>query len=125
MGDAHEAPIVDSPAAFRTNLVMAVLAGRALIVHQASFRNPEVPEAIASLSPDRALWLSGEERAGFVGDCIALSEDEVRMSARAERALRPQSRAVLESWDFAVRAVALDEVEKSGHSLRCCVAEIF
>jgi len=28
-------------------------------------------------------------------------------------------------WDFAVASVPLDEIEKAGGSLRCCVAGIF
>ncbi|HSM13298.1 MAG TPA: arginine deiminase-related protein [Thermoanaerobaculia bacterium] len=114
-----------APGEYHTNVVMAVLAGRALVVHEGSFRDPEVPAAIAELYPDRTLRLSDEEKAAFVGNCIALSENEVWMSERAERALRPESRAALGSWGFAVRSVPLEEIEKSGGSLRCCVAEIF
>ena len=33
--------------------------------------------------------------------------------------------AALERNGFAIEAVALDEIEKAGGSLRCCVAEIF
>jgi len=34
-------------------------------------------------------------------------------------------RASLAEWGFAIGSVPLDEIEKAGGSLRCCVAEIF
>jgi hypothetical protein len=113
------------PDEYHTNVVMSVLAGRAVVLHARSFADPEVPAAIADAFPERVLWLSDTEKAAFVGNCIALGADQVWMSARAEAALRPASRAALESWGFRIRAVALDEIEKAGGSLRCCVAEIY
>jgi hypothetical protein len=47
------------------------------------------------------------------------------MSARAAAALDPAQLAALTLWGFALRSVALDEIEKAGGSLRCCVGEIF
>jgi N-dimethylarginine dimethylaminohydrolase len=37
----------------------------------------------------------------------------------------PAQRELLARCGFAVGAVELDEIEKAGGSLRCCVAEIF
>jgi hypothetical protein len=110
---------------YHTNVFMAVLAGRALVLHAGSFRDPAVPAAIAEVYGDRVLWLSDEEKAAFVGNCIAMAPGEVWMSAGAAAALRPSSRAALGGWGFEVRSVELDEIEKAGGSLRCCVAEIF
>jgi hypothetical protein len=110
---------------YHTNVVASVLAGRALVIHEASFVDPEVPRAIASVYGERVLRLSDAEKNAFAGNCLALAPDQVWMSARAEAALRPESRRALESWGFAVRSVPLDEIEKAGGSLRCCVAEIF
>lgn len=47
------------------------------------------------------------------------------MSERAADALRPGSRAALARAGFRIVAVALDEIERAGGSLRCCVGEIF
>jgi hypothetical protein len=110
---------------YHTNVVASVLAGRALVIHEGSFVDPEVPRAIASVYGERVLRLSDAEKNAFAGNCLALAPDEVWMGARAEAALRPESRRALESWGFAVRSVALGEIEKAGGSLRCCVAEIF
>lgn len=114
-----------APGEYHTNVVMAVLASRALVAHAGSFRDPEVPRAVAELYAGRVLWLSDEEKAAFVGNCIALSEREVWMSERAAAALRAESRRALEAWGFALHGVPLGEIEKAGGSLRCCVAEIF
>jgi N-dimethylarginine dimethylaminohydrolase len=47
------------------------------------------------------------------------------MSEAAADALAPQHRAALERAGFRLGSVALDEIEKAGGSLRCCVGEIF
>ena len=39
--------------------------------------------------------------------------------------LRPANRSLLETAGFRIRSVPLEEIEKAGGSLRCCVAEIF
>ena len=113
------------PGEYHTNVVMSVLAGRALLIHESSFADPEVPLAIAEPYGERVLRLTDDEKAAFVGNSIALSPDEVWMSARAAAALAPERRATLEGWGFRLRSVELAEIEKAGGSLRCCVAEIF
>ena len=97
---------------------------RACVLHPGSFADPRVAEAIAALYP-AAIRLDDEEKAAFAGNCLALGEDEVWLSARAESALRPASRAALEGAGFRLRSVALAEIEKAGGSLRCCVGELF
>jgi hypothetical protein len=101
------------------------LAGRAAIIAADGFRDPDVPRAIASAHGDRAIWLTPEQKRAYAGNAIALSEDRVWMSEGAATALTETQRAQLESWGFRIGAVPLDEIEKAGGSLRCCVAEIF
>lgn len=113
------------PGEYHTNVVLAVLAGRACVVHPGSFADPEVPAAIARAYEGRALVLDDAEKAAFVANCIAVTERHVMMSATAARALRPASRAALERWGFEVVAVDVDEFEKAGGSLRCMIAELF
>ena len=113
------------PAEYHTNVVMSVLASRALVIHPPSFVDPEVPQAIAALYGGQVLELSGPEKAAFAGNCIALSERDVWMSAAAAEALTPQHRADLAEWGFDLKSAPLAEIEKAGGSLRCCVAEIF
>lgn len=113
------------PAEYHTNVVMSVLADRAVVMHADSFADPAVPEAIAEVYGGRALFLDDGEKAGFAGNCIAVTPNDLFMSQRGLDALRDESRAKLESWDFALHGVALDELEKAGGSLRCMVAEIF
>jgi len=110
---------------YHTNVFMAVLAGRACVLHEGSFADPRVPAAIAEIYGNAAIRLSDAEKAAFAGNCIALSDSEVWMSARAAAALRGESRAALAAAGFRVRSVPLDEIEKAGGSLRCCVCEIY
>lgn len=114
-----------APGEYHTNVVLAVLAGRAAIICPDGFADAAVAEAIAALYAPHALRLSTAEKAAFAGNAIALSEDAVWMSARAAHALRPESREALARAGFALRAVELDAIEAAGGSLRCCVGEVF
>ncbi len=110
---------------YHTNVVMAVLASRALVICPEAFVDPEVPAAIAEAYPGHVLEISLAEKQAFAGNCIALSGRDVFMSQTAIQALAPEKLALLQSWRFELHAVALDEIEKAGGSLRCCVAEIY
>lgn len=113
------------PSEYHTNVVLAVLAGRACVIHPGSFADPDVPAAIASAYDGRTLVLDDAEKAAFAANCIAVTERDLMLSATAARALRPASRAALEQWGFRLHPVEVDEFEKSGGSLRCLIAEIF
>ncbi|HEX7129779.1 MAG TPA: arginine deiminase-related protein, partial [Rhodanobacteraceae bacterium] len=110
---------------YHTNVVLSSLAGRVAIIAEDGFRDPDVPREIAAAHGDRAIWLTPEQKRAYAGNAIAVSEDRVWMSARAAAALTEAQRAALESWGCRIGAVELDEIEKAGGSLRCCVAEIF
>ncbi len=110
---------------YHGNVVMSVLASRAVVVAPDGFADPAVAEAIASRYGAGAILLSAAEKDAFVANCIALTPDAVFMSERAADGLSPATRAALERLGFAIAAVALDEIEKAGGSLRCCVAEIY
>ncbi len=114
------------PEEYHTNVVMAVLASRALIICPDAFVDPEVPKAIAEAFPGHVMEISREEKEAFAGNCLALGFNDLFISATAWRALAPEKRRVIEQdWKFTVHAVELDEVEKAGGSLRCCIGEIF
>lgn len=114
-----------APGEYHTNVVLAVLAGRAALICPAGFADPAVVDAIAALYAPHAVLLSGKEQAAFAGNAISLSTDVAWMSARAADALAPGSREALGAAGFQVRAVPLDAIEAAGGSLRCCVAEIY
>jgi hypothetical protein len=109
---------------YHTNVVLAVLAGRALVVHEAAVGSAVV-DALASIYAPHVLRLDDAEKAAFASNCIALAHDQCWMSASAERALSPRNRALLRAAGFNPCTVEIDEIEKAGGSLRCCVAEIF
>ncbi|MGQ4660342.1 arginine deiminase-related protein [Lysobacter sp. F6437] len=110
---------------YHTNVVLAVLAGRAALACPKGFADPAVVETIAALYAPHAVMLSPVEHAAFAGNAIALSEDIAWMSAAAGRALTAASRNALASAGFEVRTVELDAIEAGGGSLRCCVGEIY
>ena len=114
-----------APGEYHTNVVLAVLAGRAAVVCPAGFADPAVAQAIAALYAPHALACDASEHAGFVGNCIALSADTVWMSRRAATALRPSSLALLQGAGFRVASVPLGAIEAAGGSLRCCIGELF
>ena len=109
---------------YHTNVVLAVLAGRAVVASPAAFEDPAVFEAIVSLYAPHAVVLSPEEHAAFVGNCISLTGDTVWMSTTAANALTDESRNVLADAGFRIESVPLDGIEVAGGSLRCCVGEV-
>ena len=114
-----------APGEYHTNVVLAVLAGRAALIAPAGFADPQAPEAIAAAYGEYGIRLSPAEHAAFAGNAISLAPESVWMSAVAEAALLHTTRATLTLAGFRVRSVALDAIEAAGGSLRCCVAEIF
>src|SRR6185312_10218914 len=110
---------------YHTNVVMASLAGRAVILAPDGFADPAVPRAIADAFDGRALWLSPEQKRAFAANAITLSPGRVWMSTCAAASLDDAQHAALAEWGFALGTVELDEIEKAGGSLRCCVGEIF
>ncbi|TVS10913.1 MAG: amidinotransferase [Wenzhouxiangella sp.] len=113
------------PTEYHTNVVMAVLASRALVICPDAFVDPEVPAAIAAAYPGQVLEITEEEKQAFAGNCIALNFKDLFMSQTAVDALAPEKLERLRSWRFEIHGVELDEIEKAGGSLRCCVAEIY
>lgn len=110
---------------YHTNVVLAVLAGRAAIIAASGFADPAAAMAIGEAYPGNAIWLNDGQKQAFAANAISLAPNRVWMSTRAESALEPAQRQSLEAWGFAIGAVDIGELEKAGGSLRCCVAEIF
>jgi hypothetical protein len=113
------------PDEYHANVVMSVLASRALVICPDAFVDPAVPVAIAARYAPAVIELDRAEKNAFAGNCIALSDDVAWMSQAAADGLAPHNRAALERAGFRIAAVALDEIEKAGGSLRCCVGEVF
>lgn len=114
-----------APGEYHTNVVMASLAGRAVILAPDGFADPAVPRAIAQAFDGHALWLTPDQKRAYGANAITLSPARVWLSAGAAASLTSAQRAQLADWGFDVGTVELDEIEKAGGSLRCCVAEIF
>ena len=114
-----------APGEYHTNVVLAVLAGRAALICPAGFADAGAVDTIEALYAPHGIRLSPDEHAAFAGNAIALTPDRVWMSAGAAAALTPVTRAALEAAGFAVESVELDAIEAAGGSLRCCVGEIY
>lgn len=114
-----------APGEYHTNVVLSVLAGRAAVLAPSGFANPAVVAGIAALYDPAVVMLDASQKASFAGNCIALSERDCWVSAAGASSLTPTQRERLAAAGFALRVVELDEIEKAGGSLRCCVAEIF
>ena len=109
---------------YHTNVVLSVLAGRATVLCPDGIADPQALAALRATYP-HLIELDAAERAGFAGNCIALTPRTVWMSAQAMDSLRAGSRVALERAGFALRSVPLDEIEKAGGSLRCMVGECY
>jgi hypothetical protein len=114
-----------APGEYHSNVVLSVLAGRAVVIAPDGFADAAVVSAIEALYAPHSISLSPAQKARFAGNCIALSNRDVWMSRAAATSLQAAQHSLLEAAGFRVRSVPLGEIEKAGGSLRCCVAEIF
>ncbi|MEO8011657.1 MAG: arginine deiminase-related protein [Dokdonella sp.] len=114
-----------APGEYHTNVILAVLAGRAALIAADGFADTAVASAIARAYPGRMIALDVEQKNAFAANAITLGSERVWMSARASACLSPAQRLQLAASGFSVGVVELDEIERAGGSLRCCVAEIF
>jgi hypothetical protein len=114
-----------APGEYHTNVVLAVLAGRAVLACPAGFADPAAVEAIAALYAPHVALLGAAEQAAFAGNAIAASPGTAWMSRTGAETLSAANRRVLAGAGFELRPVPLDAIEAAGGSLRCCVAEIF
>lgn len=110
---------------YHTNVVLAVLAGRAAVICPDGFADEAVVAAITRLYAPHAILCAASEHAAFVGNCIALDPHKAWMSAAAGHALLPAHRQQLADAGFEVAMVELDAIEAAGGSLRCCIGEVF
>ena len=110
---------------YHTNVVLAVLAGRAVMVCPGGIADPAVVALLGELYAPHVIALAPAEHAAFAANAIAMSEDTAWMSACAGRALSAQSRAGIAAAGFELRTAELDAIEAGGGSLRCCVGEIY
>ncbi len=113
------------PNEYHTNVVMSVLASRALVICPDAFVDPKVPDAIIEAFNGQAVVISSEEKEAFAGNCLAVTDHDVMISQTAMEVLSPSTIATLEEWSFKLHPVAMDEIEKAGGSVRCCIGEIF
>ena len=110
---------------YHTNVVLSILAGRAAVIAPDGFADAAVPRAIADFYAPHAVELSPTQKAAFAANCLAMRPDEVWISEAGEKALEPAQRERLGGAGFSLRPVPLDEIEKAGGSLRCCIAEVY
>lgn len=114
-----------APGEYHTNVVMSALGGRGLVIGPTAFVDPAVPAMLQRLYGDATIVLDAAELASFAGNCIALDPQRLWLSEAAADGLAAATRAAIAAAGWRLGAVALDEIEKAGGSLRCCVAEIF
>lgn len=110
---------------YHTNVLMALLAARAVLLSPDGFADQCVPGVIRSLYGPHVIEVSAAEQAAFACNAIALSESRVWMSEGARASLTGHTRKALDNAGFEIGSVPLAAIEAAGGSLRCCVAELF
>lgn len=113
------------PEEYHLNVVLAVLAGRAVVMHDAAFVDGRMPRAMDRAFDGAVHHLSREEKDAFAANCMAFTPDIVGLSQTAEDALETHTRRFFDQQGFTRLAVDVSELEKGGGSLRCLVAEVF
>ncbi|HWS39939.1 MAG TPA: arginine deiminase-related protein [Arenimonas sp.] len=114
-----------NPTEYHTNVVLSVLASRAVVIAASGFREPEMAEAIAAFYSPNVVQLTDKQKGDYAGNCIALTNRAVFMSQRAKQSLNAGQLNQFQQMGFAVEDVAMPMLELAGGSLRCCVAELY
>ncbi len=114
-----------APGEYHANVVLAVLAGRAVLLSPSGFADPAAADAIAALYAPHAVLLRPEQQAAFAANAIALAPGRVWMSGAAAASLDLEQGQALAAAGFALGRVPMAAIEAGGGSLRCCVAELF
>lgn len=114
-----------APGEYHTNVVMSALDGRGVLICPDGFADRRVAEAIIGIHGAASIVIDAGEKAAYAGNCIALGEAGLWMSACAARSLRPDTRDAIAALGLQIHAVELDELEKAGGSLRCMIGEIY
>jgi N-dimethylarginine dimethylaminohydrolase len=110
---------------YHTNVVLSVLASRAVVICESAFADPAAARAIAAAYAPNVVAIDAAEKDAYAGNCLALTERDVFLSATASRALRSATRARFAELGFALHAVEADEFEKAGGSVRCLISELW
>ena len=110
---------------YHTNVVLSALGGKGVVLARSGFADPADADVIAALYPGHCVDLSAEEKNNFAANCIALSSDQLWMSARAAANLQAHTMRAIENLGFKIRSTDLSELEKAGGSLRCMIGEIY
>ena len=87
-----------APGEYHSNVLLTVLAGRAVVIAADGFADSAVAEGIAALYAPHALLLSTAEKKAFAGNCLALAPDQVKRDhciSVAERG--PRSSTIINS----------------------------
>ena len=105
--------------------MLAIHAGRAAVVWDRGFQDPRVPQMLEHMYEGRVLHLTDEEKNAFAGNCIALTQRDLLMSATGVASLRATALERIASWGFRLHPVDVTEFEKGGGSLRCLLTEIY
>ena len=110
---------------YHTNVVMSVLAGRAVVLQREAITTPGAADAIAAFYGQRVLWISETQKQAFAGNCLAVTERDVLMSETGYSSLSHTQIQRLQDWQFVLHPLPATEVEKAGGSVRCMVGELF
>ena len=114
-----------SESEYHTNVVLSVLASRAIVIASSGFKDIASANAIAEFYSPNVIQLTDVQKSEYAGNCIALTEQVVCMSQRAKNSLTQTQLSHFHQMDFRVEGVPMPMLELAGGSLRCCVAELY
>ncbi len=110
---------------YHTNVVMSVLASRAVVLQRDALVPAQAAEAIADFYEQRVIWITPEQKNAFAGNCIAVTRQDVLISQTGYDSLEDGQRQQFSQYGFRLHPLPADEIEKAGGSIRCMVAEVF
>ena len=114
-----------SESEYHTNVVLSVLASRAVVIASSGFKDVDAANTIAAFYSPNVVQLTDVQKSDYAGNCIALTDHVVCMSQRAQKSLTHAQIEHFKQMGFRVEGIPMPMLELAGGSLRCCVAELY
>lgn len=109
---------------YHTNVGLSILAGRVCVICPEMFVNQEDAQAILDFYPQHIV-LTADQMNAFAGNVVAVSHEDVVISSSGFFAWTDEQKKRLSEFGFLLHHADLSEIEKSGGSMRCLLAEVF
>lgn len=102
------------PEEYHTNIVLSLFGGKGGVIYPGAFEDLNAPNSIVEAYAGRLIQITEKEKNLFVGNCLAITPQDILFSLTAIKVMSTTTRKSLESQGFRLHSVDVSELEKGG-----------